>query len=99
MRSRIVIILVSAVALLGAAVSANVTLSQLSTDPYTNTTSQHKTEVEPDSFSYGTTIVATAQVGRFFNGGSSNIGWATSTDEGTTWTHGFLPGLTVFSSP
>lgn len=78
---------------------ANVTLTKLSTDPYTNTTSQHKTEVEPDSFSFGSTIVATTQVGRFNDGGSSNIGWATSTDGGNIWANGFLPGLTVFSSP
>ena len=31
---------------------------QLSSDPYTNTTSQHQTEVEPDSYSNGATIVA-----------------------------------------
>src|SRR5207249_181434 len=79
---------------------ANVTLTQLNTDPYTNSTSQHKTEVEPDSYSFGSTIVSTVQVGRFNNGGSSNIGWATSTDGGSTWPNsGQLPGLTVFSSP
>jgi hypothetical protein len=80
--------------------SANVALTQLSTDPYTNTSSQHKTEVEPDSFSFGSTIVATTQVGRFNDGGSSNIGFATSTNGGSTWTNsGFLPGLTVNSTP
>jgi hypothetical protein len=79
--------------------SANVALTQLSIDPYTNSTSQHKTEVEPDSFSFGSTIVATSQVGRFNDGGASNISWATSTDGGSTWANGFLPGLTVFSSP
>src|SRR6266545_4172482 len=78
---------------------ANVTLTQLNTDPYTNSTSQHKTEVEPDSFSSGSTIVATTQVGRFNDGGASNIGWATSTNGGSAWTSGQLPGLTVFSSP
>jgi hypothetical protein len=78
---------------------ANVTLTQLNTDPYTNSTSQHKTEVEPDSFSFGSTIVAATQVGRFNDGGASNIGWATSTNGGSTWTNGQLPGLTVFSSP
>src|SRR5216117_1880490 len=56
--------------------------TQLSTDPYTNPDSQHKTEVEPDTFAFGNTIVSTFQVGRFFNGGASNIGWATSTDSG-----------------
>jgi hypothetical protein len=40
---------------------ANVTLIRLSTDPYTNTTSQHKTEVEPDTFSFGSTIVEASQ--------------------------------------
>jgi hypothetical protein len=78
---------------------ANVTLTQLNTDPYTNATSQHKTEVEPDSFSFGSTIVSAVQVGRFNDGGASNIGWATSTNGGSSWTNGQLPGLTVFSSP
>jgi hypothetical protein len=69
---------------------------QLSSDPYTNKTSQHQTEVEPDTYSYGSTIVTTFQVGRFSDGGSSNIGWATSTDGGNTWKNGFLPGITQF---
>ena len=33
--------------------------------------------------------------GRIVNGGGTAIGWATSTDGGSTWTHGFLPGLTT----
>src|SRR5438132_5863245 len=66
---------------------ANVALTRLSTDPYTNSTSQHATQVEPDTFSFGTTIVSAFQSGRFTDGGSSNIGWATSTDSGSTWTH------------
>ena len=75
------------------------TLIQLSSDPYTNTTSQHRTELEPDTFSFGSTIVSVFQVGRFFNGGASNIGFATSLDGGTTWTRGFLPATTVFATP
>src|SRR4051812_23772294 len=67
---------------------------QISSDPYTNTTSQHKTEVEPDTFSFGSTIVSAFQVGRFFDGGSSNIGFSTSNDGGATWKAGFLPGIT-----
>jgi hypothetical protein len=78
---------------------ANVTLVQISSDPYTNTTSQHKTEVEPDTFASGKTIVSAFQVGRFFDGGSSNIGFATSTNGGKSWTQGFLPGTTVFATP
>ena len=75
------------------------TLVPLSSDPYTNTTSQHQSEVEPDSYSNGSTIVAATQVGRFNDGGSSNIGWATSTDSGATWKSGFLPSTTVFATP
>ncbi len=78
---------------------ANVTLTQISSDPYTNTTSYHATEVEPDTFSFGSTIVSTFQVGRFTNGGASNIGWATSPDGGTTWIHNFLPGITKIQNP
>jgi hypothetical protein len=78
---------------------ANVPLTTVSTDPYTNTSSFHQTEVEPDTYSFGSTIVATFQVGRFSNGGANNIGWATSTDNGATWTNGFLPGTTTYSNP
>ncbi len=78
---------------------ANVALTRLSTDPYTNSTSQHATEVEPDTYSSGTTIVSAFQVGRFNNGGASNIGFATSTNGGSTWTSGFLPGTTTFATP
>lgn len=78
---------------------ANVSITKLSSDPYTNTTSQHATEVEPDTYSFGSTIVSAVQVGRFNNGGSSNIGFATSTDGGTSWTSGFLPDTTTFATP
>jgi BNR repeat-like domain len=70
---------------------------QLSHDPYTNGDSQHFTELEPDTYSFGSTIVAAFQAGRFADGGSSNTGWATSTDGGLTWKNGFLPGTTQFA--
>lgn len=72
-------------------------LTQLSSDPFTTATEQHATEVEPHLLSNGTTLVAAFQTGRnpTAGGGSTGIGWATSTDGGTTWTHGFLPGLTA----
>lgn len=82
-------------------VFAAVPTVQISTDPFTNTTSQHQTEVEPDTFSFGSTIVSAFQVGRFTDGGASNIGWATNTNNGASasWTSGFLPGTTVFATP
>jgi hypothetical protein len=72
---------------------------RLSSDPYKGGGAQHGTEVEPDSFAYGRTIVTTFQTGRYVTGGAAGIGFATSTDAGATWTAGMLPGLTIFSTP
>ena len=92
-----------AAALLGCILSATaayaqVPLTQISSDPYTNTTSQHATEVEADSYAVGSTIVSVFQTGRFTDGGSTDIGFSTSTNGGTTWTHGFLPGVTKYQN-
>jgi BNR repeat-like domain len=77
--------------------NADRTPLQLGTDTYTSSSSQHQTELEPDTYAYGSTIVAAFQVGRFIDAGSTNIGWATSTDGGTTWKRGSLPGITQFA--
>src|SRR4051794_22673060 len=61
-----------------------------------NTTS-HQTEVEPDTFASGSTIVAAFQVGRVYDGGACAVGFATSTNNGGSWTHGLLPGITKWS--
>jgi hypothetical protein len=75
---------------------ATVPLVQLSSDPFTNLSSQHATEVEPASFSFGSTIVTSFQVARISGGGGADIGYAISNDGGTSWQHGLLPGLTTF---
>jgi hypothetical protein len=75
------------------------TVIQISQDIYTNPDSQHATQVEPDTLTIGSTIVSAFQSGRYFNGGASNIGFATSTDRGATWTHGFLNHSTTKSTP
>jgi hypothetical protein len=97
-RLRLTVVLTAAAlfALAAGPVLANVGLTIVSTDPFTNSTSQHKTEVEPDTFAFGNIIVSAFQVGRFFGGGASDIGFATSTDGGASWTNGFLPGITKF---
>lgn len=74
-------------------------LTKLSTDTFTNTESQHATEVEPAEFAFGSTIVSAFQVGRVFGGGAADIGFATSIDGGATWTSGFLPGITKVEAP
>ena len=71
------------------------TLIKVSVDTFTGGTGEHKTEVEPDTYAFGSTIVSAFQVARVFGGGGEDIGFATSTDGGTTWKHGLLPGLTV----
>jgi hypothetical protein len=86
---------VAVVLVTGTAAIANVAVTQVSSDPYTDAQAQHRTEVEPDTFAFGSTIVSAFQVGRVSGGGSSNIGWARSGDGGSTWTHGFLPGITT----
>jgi hypothetical protein len=78
---------------------AQVPLVQLSTDTFTNSDSQHATEIEPDTFAFGHTIVAAFQVGRAITGGASDTGFATSTDRGRTWTSGFLPGISKSENP
>lgn len=71
---------------------------QVSSDPYTNSTSQHQTQVEPDTFSVGSTVVSAFQSGRFNSGGgASGISWATSFDAGLTWAGGTLSGETVYN--
>jgi hypothetical protein len=71
-------------------------LTQLSQDTFTDSPSQHDTEVEPSTFTYGSTIVSAFQVARIFGGGGADIGFATSTDSGKTWTNGYLPGITIY---
>ncbi len=77
---------------------AQTALVKLSTDTFTNTDSTHRTEVEPDTFAWGNTIVSAFHVARrpgSIGWGSADVGFATSTNGGATWTHGSLPGLTV----
>jgi hypothetical protein len=51
---------------------------------------QHRTVVEPSAVGDGSTVVAVFQSGRIVDGGAAAIGWATSTDSGTTWQRGQL---------
>jgi hypothetical protein len=70
-------------------------LIRLSTDKFHDSASEHRTEVEPDTFAWGATLVSTFQVSRIFAHGGADIGFATSTNSGKTWTSGYLPDLTV----
>jgi hypothetical protein len=56
---------------------------------------QHETQVEPDSFSVGRTVVTAFQSGRYDQGGAAAIGWATTADVGGNWRSGLLPRLST----
>lgn len=76
--------------------AGSVLATPIGNDPYTNGGPQHKTQLEPDSFAFGSTIVAVTQSGRYYGGGgSSNIVFSSSQNNGRTWTTGGLPGTTV----
>ena len=68
-RRSLPILVAVVIALIAVPALAAVALTRVSTDPYTNTASQHQTEVEPDTFSFGSTIVSA-----FRSGGSSAAG-------------------------
>jgi RTX calcium-binding nonapeptide repeat (4 copies) len=71
---------------------------QISSDRTSDPIGQHATQVEPDTFAFGSTIVSVFQTGRTFGGGAVAIGFSTSTDAGATWRTGLLPGVSD-SSP
>jgi hypothetical protein len=79
--------------------SCEIVSRRLSVDTSTNADGQHETAVEPDSFAWGSTVVAAFQLGRYTDGGAEAIGFASSPDSGRTWRSGILPGLTVGGGP
>ena len=81
------------------AADCEVVSHRLSVDVSTNPRSQHETAVEPDSFAWGSTVVAAFQLGRYEQGAASTVGVATSADAGRTWRRSVLPSLTVESLP
>jgi hypothetical protein len=71
-------------------------LTEISSDTFgSSVPGQHASEVEPDAYGWGNTIVSAFQVARISSGGGADVGFSTSTDGGKTWTSGLLPGLTV----
>ena len=65
---------------------------QISSDRTSDPTGQHATQVEPDTFAFGSTVVSVFQTGRVVEGGAVGIGFSTSRDAGATWKSGLAPG-------
>src|SRR4051795_2918521 len=90
-------------AALALAPAAEAAVMPITTDPFTqatcraSSTTNHQALVEPDTFANGSTIVAAYQVGRIYDGGACAIGFATSTNNGGTWTSGLLPSITKWA--
>jgi len=104
MRQSLRMMLPCLTAMLVLASSAEAATLQIASDPFTqatcaaSATTNHQALVEPDTFSNGSTIVGAYQVGRIFDGGACAIGFATSTDNGASWTNGLLPGITKWTA-
>jgi RTX calcium-binding nonapeptide repeat (4 copies) len=64
---------------------------QLSRDTSSDPSTQHETQVEPDTFGFGSTVVTAFQIGRGSSGGASAIGWSSTTNAGASWRSGVLP--------
>jgi hypothetical protein len=97
-RTLVVATAVGCLLIIAGSAQAAVPLTQVFSDPFTNTTSQHRTVVEPDTFAFGSTMVTAAQSGRFFDGGGSGIGWATLNASGAVVANGTLPGITTHNA-
>jgi hypothetical protein len=91
--------LVNADALDAVAADCETVARRISRDRYRDGAGQHESQVEPDTFAFGSTVVSVFQSGRTVEGGASNNDFATSLDGGRTWRTGGLPGLTRNSVP
>jgi hypothetical protein len=69
-------------------------LAKVSADRLSSAAGEHATEVEPDIASWGTTVVATAQVGRHDPFSADGFAVMKSTDAGVTWQDSLIPGVT-----
>jgi hypothetical protein len=74
---------------------------RLAVDRISDPEFRHSTHVEPDSFAFGSTLVAVYQVGRAPapGGSAAVIGFSTTRDGGRTWRSGLLPRLTRNNRP
>ena len=74
---------------------------RLAVDRLRTTEFRHGTHVEPDTLSFGSTLVAVYQVGRAPapGGSAAAIGFSTTRDGGRTWRSGLLPRLTRNNRP
>ena len=72
---------------------------RLSRDPYRQRRRSTSTRSSPTASRSAERRSPTFQVGRRFEGGATNVGFAVTTDDGPTWRSGLLPGLTTASRP
>jgi hypothetical protein len=99
---------IALIALAGAGAFNSAPLTPVLTDPFSDGIGYHASAEEPsiaaapnparagDRLVKRSTIVASYQVGRVYDGGASDIGYSISVDGGVNWKHGELP-ITVQS--
>jgi hypothetical protein len=82
-----------------AAVRPGAGVVRIATDTTLDSGAQHATAVEPDAAVSGSNVVSVFQLGRYFGGGATEIGFAVSHNAGRTWRSGVLPSLTTATTP
>ncbi|HVS84660.1 MAG TPA: sialidase family protein [Gaiellaceae bacterium] len=70
---------------------------RVASDTTKGASGQHRTLLEPQLASSGSTVVGVYQSGRHELAGADAIGYATSHDAGASWKTGLLPGVTALS--
>jgi len=74
-------------------------LTRVSQDKLVDGISYHQYEVQPSLAASGKTLVGVFEVGRFYNGGSAAIGWATSVNGGKSFKNGLVPATGIAGGP
>ena len=72
------------------AADCEVVTRRIALDSTTVAGPQHRAIVEPSAAGDGRTVVTVFQTGRYDDGGSAAIGWATTVDGGVSWRRGIL---------
>ncbi len=82
---------------IGSTAAQAVASSTVTTYGVTSTAVQNQTEVGTDAFAWAGKMVTVFQAGRDLRFGAAAMGFAYSGDGGTTWTSGYIPGVTTLT--
>ncbi len=81
----------------GSSAARAVPSSTITTYGVTSTAVQNQTEVGTDAFAWNGKMVTVFQAGRDLRFGAAAMGFAYSANGGTSWTSGYIPGVTTLT--